>query len=179
MVGNIPIEPIDRVHIGIDPGVSKSALVELFPNNADHPIGTKLLLPPDELIAAIEDMVGGWSGNARLTIEKPQAYAGPARPLVLDTMLMAGRIVQIAADNDIYWSLVTPKEIGVRLCEKANARLSEKRQQLIMLWGKPGTKKEPGGTYGVVKDMWSALAVATKDWLDDGESTVGTTPPYR
>jgi hypothetical protein len=34
------------------------------------------------------------------------------------------------------------------------------RQALIDRLGPPGTKKNPGPTYGVTSHMWSALAVA-------------------
>ena len=52
------------------------------------------------------------------------------------------------------------KDIKLHLCGTTKARDPNVRQALIDRLGKPGTKKNPGPTYGVSSHAWSALAVA-------------------
>lgn len=52
------------------------------------------------------------------------------------------------------------QEVKLHLCHSAKAKDANIRQALIDRFGAPGTKKNPGGTYGVKSHAWSALAVA-------------------
>jgi len=52
------------------------------------------------------------------------------------------------------------KEVKIYLCGSMKAKDPNIRQALIDRLGDPGTKKNPGPTYGVKSHAWSALAVA-------------------
>jgi hypothetical protein len=51
-------------------------------------------------------------------------------------------------------------EVKMHLCHSMKAKDSNIRQALIDRLGKPGTKKNPGKTFGIAGDEWSSLAVA-------------------
>jgi hypothetical protein len=46
------------------------------------------------------------------------------------------------------------------LCHNARANDANIRQALIDRYGPPGTRLHPGLLYGVVRDIWAALALA-------------------
>jgi hypothetical protein len=52
------------------------------------------------------------------------------------------------------------KDIKLHLCGTTTAKDANVRQALIDRLGPPGTKKNPGPTYGIKGHVWSALAVA-------------------
>ena len=62
--------------------------------------------------------------------------------------------------TDIASLVAEHQQIKVHLCESARAKDGNVRQALIDRIGAQGTKKKPGPTYGVSKDVWAALAVA-------------------
>jgi hypothetical protein len=59
---------------------------------------------------------------------------------------------------------ITRKQEKLHLCQSMKAKDKNIRQALIDRFGEPGTKKNPGGTYGVRSHAWSALAVAATAW---------------
>jgi len=56
--------------------------------------------------------------------------------------------------------LVYRQDAKMLLCQSPRAKDPNVRQALIDLLGPPGTKKNPGPTYGVSSHAWAALAVA-------------------
>jgi len=75
----------------------------------------------------------------------------------LDTCVMIGRIQALFPEMD----RITRGAVKGCLIGKASGNDAQIRQCLIGIYGEPGTSKKPGGTYGIVADMWAALAVAT------------------
>jgi hypothetical protein len=79
---------------------------------------------------------------------------------VFYTVFWTGRIFE----HCLHWSttpeLIPRIQIKLHLCGNARAKDANVRQALIDRFGAPGTKKAPGGTYGVKSHAWSALAVA-------------------
>jgi hypothetical protein len=59
------------------------------------------------------------------------------------------------------------QEVKLHHCKTTKAKDSNIRQALIDRFGAPGVKKEPGHTYGLSKDMWSAFAIGVYT-LDEG-----------
>lgn len=57
------------------------------------------------------------------------------------------------------------KDVKMHLCGSMRAKDSNIRQALIDRFGAPGTKANPGLTYGLKKDLWAAFAVAVT-WHD-------------
>lgn len=73
----------------------------------------------------------------------------------LDTILWIGRFEE--ASGGVLVPRGTVKDV---LCGHRKADDAAIRLRLIDLLGKPGTKKEPGPTYGVTGHLWQSLAVA-------------------
>lgn len=81
---------------------------------------------------------------------------------VFDTVFWTGRFFERCADGWNHRAQLVPRNaIKMHLCGSPRAKDANIRQALINRWGAPGTKKAPGGTYGVKSHAWSALAVAT------------------
>jgi hypothetical protein len=100
--------------------------------------------------------------HKQLLIEDIESFGMPVGYHVFQTVRWTGRF-----DRE-WWHLsnqgaryVKRSKIKQTLCGSARAKDSNIRQALLDIWGPVGTKKAPGLIYGVSKDMWSALAVAT------------------
>jgi hypothetical protein len=150
--------------MAIDPGYTQSALVRIWGRGIDF----KLKTTNDNILTLI--------GNMRcpdipeldtptVVIEMVACYGMPVGHEIFDTCVWIGRFTQRAlfAGADVH--LVYRKDIKLHLCHSVRANDSNVRQALIDRWGAPGTKKAPGPTYGISKDVWAALAVATY-WMD-------------
>jgi hypothetical protein len=93
-----------------------------------------------------------------LAIEQIASYGMPVGAETFETCVWTGRFIQTCDGLPIL--RLPRKEIGLHLCNSPRASDSTVRQALIDKLGPPGIKKCPGPTYGVCKDLWSALAVA-------------------
>jgi Holliday junction resolvasome RuvABC endonuclease subunit len=92
-------------------------------------------------------------------IERIASYGMAVGESVFLTCFFIGRLIERASTcGPVH--LITRKEVVVQLCGTARAKDSNIRQVLIDRFGEPGTKKNPGPTYGIKADMWAALAVA-------------------
>jgi hypothetical protein len=60
-----------------------------------------------------------------------------------------------------------------------SARNGDKHVRAAMIYefGQPGSKKDPGVTYGIVKDIWSALAIAAWNLENNPPKPKRTGPP--
>ena len=95
-----------------------------------------------------------------IAIETMQATYGTVGKDVIDTMLWAGRFWDHAHEPDKVL-LLTRQEVKGAICNgNTKATDSGVRLALIELLGPPGTKRDPGPTYGVTSHAWAALAVA-------------------
>ena len=75
------------------------------------------------------------------------------------TILWSGRFAQAwHQPEEVCW--VKRSAVKTTLCGSARAKDSNVRMALIDRLGAPGTKKQPGPTYGVRAHGWAALAVA-------------------
>lgn len=102
-----------------------------------------------------------------LVIEQVKSYGMAVGDTVFDTCRWYGRFEQqwINAHPNKAHSYVPRKTIVTHHCNDPRAKDSNVRQALVDRLGAPGTKKNPGKTYGVSKDIWSALAIAV--WFTD------------
>ena len=94
-----------------------------------------------------------------LAIEMIAAMGMSVGASVFETVRWIGRYQQAWRDPDAV-RLVFRHEVKQHLCGNQRAKDPNVRQALIDRLGAPGTKKAPGGTYGVKTHAWSALAVA-------------------
>ena len=94
-----------------------------------------------------------------LAIEMVASYGMAVGKDVFETVRWIGRFQQSALDPDAV-RFVYRKDVKMHLCNSMKAKDANIRQALIDKIGPQGTKKNPGPTYGISKDMWAALAVA-------------------
>lgn len=137
--------------LAIDPGPGESAMIvldnkmgieqKLYATN-DHILGLLMLQPENVDLVAIEMIA---------------SYGMSVGQEVFETCVWVGMFMQATR---LPVKRYTRKQIVVNLCGSARAGDSNVRQALIDKYGKQGTKKKPGPTFGIAKDMWSALAVA-------------------
>lgn len=110
--------------------------------------------PNQELLDGLSGMPG-----ELLAVETLEPRGMPLGMESLDTVFWAGRFVQEWARRGMSWMPVARSAVKLTLCGTARAKDTNIRAALIDIYGKPGTKREPGGTYGVKSHAWAALAV--------------------
>lgn len=94
-------------------------------------------------------------------IEMIACYGMAVGKETFETCVWIGRFVQTCLDaHGSLPTLVYRKDVKLYLCGSPRAKDANIRQALIDMIGIPGTKKNPGPTYGVSSHAWSALAVA-------------------
>ena len=135
--------------LAIDPGSEKSAWVFLF----NKKIVAHGIHENDAILNVINN-----GGYAHLAIEMIASYGMPVGKEVFETCVWIGRFIERAMPLKAH--LIYRKDEKMFLCGSMKAKDGNIRQALIDLLGKPGTKKNPGATYGIKADEWSALAVA-------------------
>jgi len=146
---------------GIDPGLDRTAYAAW---DGKKVIG-KGILANDSLLAFpvfFKDCV--------YVIEKVGNYGQRVGYHIFDTIFFSGAlaaVLYIQTGHPIY--LLQRREVKLHLTDSARANDSQIRRALIARIGEPGTKKNPGPTYGVKADIWQALAlsVTTYDMLSD------------
>ena len=134
--------------LAIDPGPTQSAYVvyDEYPDAFG-------IVPNEEMLREIIPQHTG----RRLAIEMVASYGMAVGREVFETCVWAGRFLQAHGGIPI---LVYRKDVKMHLCHSMRAKDANIRQALIDRFGAPGTKKSPGVTYGISRDVWAALAVA-------------------
>ena len=108
-----------------------------------------------------EDLLGvlpKMPGNV-LAVEMLEPRGMPLGKESIETVLWTGRFVQEWRQWHKDWMPVSRMAVKLMLCGTTRAKDANVRQALIDIYGRPGTKKAPGGTYGVKSHVWAALAV--------------------
>lgn len=101
-----------------------------------------------------------------LVIEQIRSYGMAVGATIFDTIFWAGRFAEAwITTSGLDFSELPRWKAKQALCHDMRAKDANIRQALVDRIGPAGTKKDPGPTYGVKKDMWAALAVAVA-WLD-------------
>lgn len=143
----------------IDPGTTDSAWVEFDAKSrrilAFAKAPNQSVLNQLERRWAICD--GDQPRNRLLAVEMIASYGMPVGREVFETCVWIGRYVQ-AWDAD--YRMIYRRDVKLHLCGSPRAKDGNIRQALLDQIGPQGTKKAPGPTYGVSKDVWAALAVA-------------------
>jgi hypothetical protein len=139
----------------IDPGTEQSAVVRW---NGSL-VKMAEILPNADVLVYLDNI--SWSAGP-LVIEWIESFGMPVGREVFETCRWVGRFHQQYPGQTHY---VTRKEVKLNLCGSTKAKDANIRQALIDRFGLPGTKRQPGATYGLKKDLWSAFAVAVT-WMD-------------
>jgi hypothetical protein len=92
-----------------------------------------------------------------LAVEMIASYGMAVGKEVFETCVMIGRYVEAW---DGVFSFVYRRDVKLHICGSARATDSNIRAALIDKFGAQGSKKNPGVTYGLARDTWSALAIA-------------------
>lgn len=142
--------------LAIDPGTTESAWVVW---DGEKIIGHSKM-DNQQLLDMIE--LGNWSVGHRCCIEMVASFGMPVGAEVFETVYWIGRFAQAFGASHV--TRMTRNEIKNHLCHSSRAKDANIRQAIIDRLGAPGTKKSPGATYGISKDIWSALAVALTWW---------------
>jgi hypothetical protein len=95
-----------------------------------------------------------------IAIEMIACYGMPVGAEVFETCYFIGRLLQVCDQLKLTVMRVYRKDVKMELCQSPRAKDANVRQALIDILGAPGTKKNPGPTYGVSGHAWAALAVA-------------------
>ena len=142
----------------IDPGPEKSAYVVY--DSGGEEIFDAQIVENEKLLDQLDLLHISWNQNCDLAIEMIGHYGSgmPAGKSVFETCIWIGRFIQAALP--LAAKMVMRQEVKMHLCGSMRAKDSNVRQALIDRFGAPGTKKKPGMTYGLKKDLWQAFALA-------------------
>lgn len=142
--------------LAIDPGPVESAYVVCDPEVRE--ISSAHKLPNQELI----ELLGTFGGSLAdiLVGEMVTSYGMTVGQPIFDTIFYLGYFVSTWGAYGMPWYLVSRKELK-KIVDAPKVSDSTVRAVMIDWWGPQGTKKEPGVTYGLAKDTWAALALAT------------------
>lgn len=146
--------------IGIDPAPEQSGIVILDDGDKEHPIRLHDIKGNGSLRCFLGMKNPRWKEEHDyiLAIETVASYGMPVGKSIFVTCIWIGRFIEAWGS---FYCLVTRPQVTEFICHSTKAGDSHVRQALIDRYGEPGVKKDPGPTHGVVKDEWSALAVAT------------------
>lgn len=99
-----------------------------------------------------------------VAVEHLQCFGMSVGKEVFETAYFIGELrARVKAFGQVFIP-VFRKEIKLHFCESMRATDSNIRTALIDRFGPPGTKRQPGPTFGLKKDMWSAFAIAVYAW---------------
>jgi hypothetical protein len=148
--------------LAIDPGPEESAYVVMDSSSRIYSFGK---------IPNLQMVNQHGKPFDRVVIEMIASYGMPVGREVFETCVWIGRFMEAFGAERC--DRLTRIEIKSHLCHSAKAKDGNIRQALIDRLGPPGTKRAPGGTYGISGDVWSALAVAVT-WMDKHGGLLGT-----
>lgn len=144
----------DKIEVvAIDPGPKESAWL--------HWRDGKILGFAKELNHVLLRRLAGteFPAGCAYVIEDITSFGMPVGRSVFETCRWSGRFMQVTPDPDAVQFL--PRgTIKIHLCGSSRAKDPNIRAALIDKVGAQGTKKNPGPTYKIAGDMWSALAIA-------------------
>lgn len=135
--------------LAIDPGPTKSAWLVY---DSGGPTAARGITENADVLATVRVLVAD-----HLAIEMVESFGMAVGKEVFETVYWVGRFVEAWGRE---FTRVYRKEVKLHLCGNCRAKDPNIRQALLDKVGPQGTKREPGPTYGISKDLWSALAVA-------------------
>ncbi len=146
--------------LAIDPGLTESGFVLFYPCAAGLPLIDEAGIRSNyDLKELCHNISSALSPRPMLAIEMIACYGMPVGKETFETCLWIGRFEEAFNPNRDSLRCYR-KDIKLHLCGTTKAKDPNVRQALIDRLGKPGTKKNPGPTYGIKSHVWAALAVA-------------------
>lgn len=139
--------------LAIDPGNIESAWLIL-----DN--GKIIAFGKDDNETVRQMLLTSIETGEHLAIEMIASYGMAVGKTVFDTVFWIGRFVEAWHGKYDDFTLIYRKDVKIHLCNSMKAKDANIRQALIDRFGAPGTKANKGGTYGISKDVWTALSIA-------------------
>lgn len=137
----------------IDPGPTQSAWIILH--------NGKILNFAIVQNEALIELVSRTFGIDLFAIEQIRSYGMAVGAEIFETCEWCGRFdQQIRISHGKKAVFVPRQDVKLHLCHSPRANDKNIRQALIDRLGPPGTKKNPGPTYGIKSHVWAALGVA-------------------
>jgi len=143
--------------LAIDPGPDKTGLI----------VWTGLSILRAEVIDNY-DLLGEMRNrfplmqSDALAIEMIASYGMAVGREVFETCTWIGRFTEAwESRRPELARYIYRRDIKLHHCQSPRAKDTNIRQALIDKYGPPGTKKEPGITYGLKSHLWAAFALAT------------------
>jgi hypothetical protein len=140
--------------VGIDPGTTETAIIHFD----GRVISYNAKLKNDEVLKHVCALD---PSTHTVSCEHMQSFGMGVGAEVFETTYFIGRLWQCCVDRGIKWVRVFRMDVKMHHCHTTRAKDKNIRQALIDRFGKQGTKKAPGPTYGISGDEWSALAIAS------------------
>ena len=137
--------------LAIDPGTTQSGLV-----NYEAGIQGSGVMDNDHILRHVAE--ADWAEV--LAVEMIASYGMPVGAEVFETCVYIGELKRAWELKGGRFLRVYRKDVKMHLCGTPRAKDPNIRQALIDLIGPPGTKREPGPTFGVKSHAWAALGVA-------------------
>jgi hypothetical protein len=100
------------------------------------------------------------SSNMVVACEHIQCFGLPVGAEVFECAYWIGDFRCSCKNKGTLFLPVYRSEVKMHFCHSMRAKDANIRMVLIDRLGAPGTKKNPGPTYGIKGDIWSALAIA-------------------
>lgn len=149
---------LPRTILAIDPGNVQSAIVEWSEGRIIEG-GTGIFPNADalEMVRNFAEHTPYQTGSV-IACEMIASYGMAVGASVFETCVWIGRFWETA--ERLRFRRIFRKDIKMHVCGSMRAKDGNIRQALIDRLGAPGTKKNPGATYGIKADLWAALAVA-------------------
>jgi hypothetical protein len=139
--------------LALDPGDKRTAFVHFDP--VSEMILDKAICDNELTIQEIKKF-----RDSIFVIEMIASYGMAVGANVFETCVWIGKFIREAELCGMRIERIYRREEKLLLCGNSRAKDTNIRQYLIDRYGPPGTMKNPGRTYGISKDLWSALAVA-------------------
>lgn len=144
--------------IAIDPGDKQSAVV-VWDGRVIH---DSFILDNETISIWLSDKRNYSPTYMPVVCEMIASYGMAVGETVFETCVWIGRFWDRAGSA---FHRIKRKDVKMHLCGSMRAKDSNIRQALIDRFGSPGTRANPGLTYGLKKDLWAAFAVAVT-WHD-------------
>ncbi len=167
----------DATHsiLALDPGPKKTAWFEIELGNqfSKDPNGLWAFgeYENDKILALIPQ----WSDSTRVVVcEEIRSFGMPVGAEVFETVRWEGEYRHLCRTIAMEFQFVDRLTIKMHHCHSARASDANIHQALIDRFGKKGTKKNPGKTFGISgKDIWSAFSIAIY-WFDKQSALAAT-----
>lgn len=141
--------------IAVDPGPKQTAIVVWDGVEVLY----KEILENEVALLAVHDLGTDYGPDTLVAVEMIASYGMAVGRDVFETCVFIGRILERTGFCNA--KRVYRQPVKLWHCNSAKAKDSNVRQALIDKYGEPGTKRNPGATYGLSKDLWAAFAIAT------------------